>query len=428
MKKSIIVTGIIAGLSTIALFIYIRLSSGEQNEELNFAIAEKGKFEIVVSGTGELLPERSVDIRGPKLVQYRNIRIAGLKINDIIPEGTRVKKGDYIATLDRTIFANNLTDELNKLKTLQDSVAKKILDTAVVISALRDNIRNQNFIVEEARITVQQSKYEPPATMRRAELELDKSIRLLQQKKNLYTLQRRQTGVDIKNLKVTLNIQQRTVNDLNDILAQFIITAPSDGLLVYKTDRSGVKIKSGSTLDPFNPVVATLPDLSSMLSKVYVSEVEVNKVKPGQPVQITLDALQKTALTGHVATIANIGEQLPNSDSKMFEVLIKVKEADPRLMPSMTTSNRMIIVTYENVTYVPIESVQAGVESVPFVYTKEGTKQIVLPGESNDKNIIIEKGLAPGTTIWLRTPDDPGKFNLAGMDLIPVIKEREKIR
>ena len=72
--------------------------------------------------------------------------------------------------------------------------------------------------------------------------------------------------------------------------------------------------------------------------------------------------------------------------------------------------------------------VQAGAESVPFVYTKEGTKQIVLPGESNDKNIIIEKGLAPGTNIWLRTPDDPGKFNLAGLDLIPFIKEREKIR
>ena len=156
-------------------------------------------------------------------------------------------------------------------------------------------------------------------------------------------LKQQQTIADIKSVIVNLNIQQRKVDDLNEILSQFVITAPSDGLLIYKTDRSGVKIKSGSTLNPFDPVVATLPDLSSMISKVHVSEVEVNKVKPGLPVEITLDALQETGLTGTVQSIANIGEQLPNSDSKMFEVLIRVNESDPRLMPSMTTTNKVII-------------------------------------------------------------------------------------
>jgi hypothetical protein len=250
----------------------------------------------------------------------------------------------------------------------------------------------------------------------------------MEQKKSLYSLQKRQTGVDIKNLKVNLNIQQRTVDDLNNILAQFIIKAPADGLLVYKTDRSGVKIKSGSTLDAFNPVVATLPDLSSMFSRMYVSEVEVNKIKTGQPVQIRLDALENIELTGHVASIANIGEQLPNSDSKMFEVFIRVKESDPRLMPSMTTDNRIITKTFDNVTFVPVESVQAGEDSIPFVYTREGAKQIIVPGESNEKSIIVEKGVSPGTILWLRTPDDPGKFRLAGRDLITVIREREKLK
>ena len=119
---------------------------------------------------------------------------------------------------------------------------------------------------------------------------------MLEQKKKNYLLKRQQTIADIKNVTVNLNIQQRKVDDLSEILSKFVITAPSDGLLIYKTDRSGVKIKTGSTLDPFDPVVATLPDLSSMLSKMHVSEVEVNKVKPGLPVLITLDALQDAAI------------------------------------------------------------------------------------------------------------------------------------
>jgi HlyD family secretion protein len=428
MKKTYIITGIAVSLSTIALFIFIGLGKGGASGEINYSAAMKGGFEIAVTGIGELVPERSVNIAGPKLVQYRNIRMAGLKITDIIPEGSRIKKGDYIATLDKSNFDNNLKDELTKLKVLKDSVEMKILDTAVVLSTLRDDIRNQSFTVEEAEITVAQSKFEPPATIRLAELSHDRAQRLLEQKKNLYSLQRQQAKADIKNLKVLRDIQQRTVNDLQQILAQFTITAPADGILIYKTDRAGIKIKAGSTLNPFDPVVATLPDLSSMLSKVYVSEIEVNKVKKGQPVQITLDALQKTSLTGKVASIANIGEELPNSDSKMFEVLIKVDNSDPRLLPSMTTSNKLIIRTYENVTFVPIECVHAGEDSIPFVYTRSGDRQIVIPGEADDKNIIIEKGLTAGTEIWVRTPDDPSRFSLAGIDLIPVIREREKIR
>jgi len=218
-----------------------------------------------------------------------------------------VKKGDYIATLDRTTLDNNLKDEFTNLKTLQDQMDMKILDTAVVLSNLRDDIKNQIFTVEEAHITVAQSKYEPPATIRRAELDLDETIRFLEQKKNLYALQSKQSIADIRNLKVNLDIEQRKVDDLRNVLTQFVIKATGDGMLIYKTDRSGVKIKSGSSLDPFDPVVATLPDLSSMLSKIYVSEIEVKKVKAGQSVQITLDAFHDKPITGHVASIANIG-------------------------------------------------------------------------------------------------------------------------
>ncbi len=95
-------------------------------------------------------------------------------------------------------------------------------------------------------------------------------------------------------------------------------------MVTYKKDRMGVKIKTGSFMNPFDQVVATLPDLSSMISRMYVSEIDVTKIKPGLSVQISIDAFKDRSITGKVASVANIGEQFSNSDSKVFEVHIRL--------------------------------------------------------------------------------------------------------
>jgi HlyD family secretion protein len=189
-------------------------------------------------------------------------------------------------------------------------------------------------------------------------------------------------------------------------------------MVIYKKEYNGTKRKAGSQVNPFDRVIATLPDLSTMISKTYVSEIEVNKVKPGQKVVISIDAMPGKSLTGVVKSVANIGEQLENSDAKMFEVLIKIDGLNPELRPAMTTYNKIIINSYDNVIYIPTECVNAGVDGIPFVYRKNKTKQVVVLGEMNDKNIIVREGLEPGTTIYLVPPEDPSKFRLVGMDLI----------
>jgi RND family efflux transporter MFP subunit len=428
MKKTVIITALVVVLTSVALIAFVRMTSGKRNQEMYYTEAKKGTFEIAISNTGELIAENSVDIKGPNIVQNRNFRVAPIKISDLVPEGTVVKKGDYIATLDRSNFNNTLKDEMDILKTNQTDLEMKILDTALVMSNLRDEIKNQYFVVEEVSVNLDQSKYEPPAVQRQAALELDKAQRLLVQKTKLYSLRSAQTRTEIKTLRSQVNNQSNKVKDLQAVLEKFTVTAPSDGMVIYKKDRLGNKIKTGSMVNPFDPAVATLPDLSTMLSKIYVSEIDINKVKTGQPVQLTIDAFQGKSYSGKVAVIGNIGEQLANSDSKVFEVLVKIDGSDPMLRPSMTTSNKVITKTFADVVYVPSESVQAGPDSITFVYTRDGTRQVVIPGESNDKNIIIEKGLKPGTSVWLATPKNPDKFMIAGSDLIPVIRERGNAR
>jgi HlyD family secretion protein len=428
MKKTIIIASVLVVVAIIVAII-VGKASAKKNALNLYVEAKKGEFSIVVTTTGELQAEKSTDITGPDFSQSRLIRAMDIKITDIIPEGTEVKAGDYVATLDRTSFDNSLKDELEKLTTAETNLEVKILDTAVTLSNLRDNIKNLNFSVEEAKITLDQSKFEPPTTIRQAEISLDKAKRTLDQAIKGYSLKVEQAKSDMRTIKTTLTEEKQRVADLQSVLSKFIISAPSSGMVIYKRDRSGAKRKVGSSISPWDNVVATLPDMKTMISKTYVNEIDVSKVKIGQQVDVLVDAFPEKKYTGAVTSVANIGEQLPNADAKVFEVQIKVDQSDPILRPSMTTGNKIVTKTIQNVTYVPLESVQTGADSIPFVYLKKGDKQIVVTGESNENNIVVEQGVEPGALLYLNTPADPQKFTtLLGQNLIPIIKEKEKAK
>jgi multidrug efflux pump subunit AcrA (membrane-fusion protein) len=427
MKKTLYTTSIVIAAAFILLFALNRIGSKRTTNEF-YTKVQKGQFEISVISAGELLAEKSVDIKGPEIAMGRDIRFFNIKIQDLIPEGTVVKEGDYIATLDRTDLNNSLKDAQDLLTTRQTNLDMKLLDSAVVLNDLRDGIKNQRFIVQEAAMTLHNSKYEPPTTIRQAEIELDKSQRSFEQLQRSYTQILAQNKTDIINQNYWVKKVSRRVKDIEEVLSEFTVKAPAPGMVIYKREWSGNKRKVGSMIDPFDRVVATLPDLTSMLSKTYVNEIDVSKMKIGQNVNITIDAFPKKMYTGTVSFVANVGEKLLNSDDKVFEVQIKVEGSDLALRPSMTTGNKIIVSTVKDAIYIPVECVQAGVDSIPFVYTKKGIKQIVLLGESNEKYVLIEKGLDAGTLLYLNNPENPEKFRLEGKELIQIIKEREKAK
>jgi HlyD family secretion protein len=427
MKKVYIIPGIVVLVSVLALVVFNRLASEKKKAGLYTEVV-KGDFEIIVTTAGELRAENSVEIKGPEIAQRGDMRSMEIRIQDLVPEGTIVQEGDYVAQLDRSNFDNTLKDINDWLATAEKDLNMKILDTAVTLSALRDEVLNQRYIVEADSITLRNSQFEPPTTIRTAEINYDQSKRTLGQRQKRYDLRVAYANFEIGNMRWRIGRITRRKNDYEDVLSNFTVRAPASGMIIYKRDWRGNKRKTGSQINPFDRVIATLPDLSSMMSRIYVSEIDISKLKPGQKASIKVDAFPQKTFNGVISSVANIGEKLPNTDSKVFEVLIKIDGTDPLLRPSMTTGNKVTISTFKDVTYVPVECVQAEEDSIPFVYTKTGKRQVVLLGLANEKNVIIEKGLEPGTRIYLETPENPEKFKLTGIELIPVIKEREKAK
>jgi hypothetical protein len=172
-------------------------------------------------------------------------------------------------------------------------------------------------------------------------------------------------------------------------------------------------------------VVATLPNLSAMNSKTYVNEIDISKVSVGQKAEIEVDAFPGKKFPGEVFEVANMGEQMQNSNAKVFEVIIHINGYDSILRPSMTTKNRIITEVIDSVLYVPIECINAN-DSITFVYKDHRRKQVIT-GKSNETDIIILEGLEEGDEVYLLPPEnaDDWSFDLLDEEIVKKYAEKK---
>ncbi len=403
---------IIAGFIVLAIIAYLIFSKNDTQQEIT-AKVQRGTFPIEVTTTGELVAKSSEKIYGPPGI--RQIQIWQVKIQDIIPDGTVVDSGQYVATLDRTEISNKIKDEETNVEKFQTQQTKTKLDTSLDLRSARDELINLKFDLEEKKITLEQSKYEPPATIRQVEMELEKAQRTLDQAQKNYKLRYQKAVANMQEVNASLTQAMRKRDQLIEVMKQFTITAPKAGMVIYKRNWDGTKMGIGSTYNAWENVVAELPDLTEMISKTYVNDIDISKVKVGQKVKIGIDAFPEKKFTGKVTEVANIGEEQQNSNAKVYEVRILVNEFDSILRPAMTTKNTIETAVIDSVLYVPIEAVFSN-DTMSFVFRKDGSRLIrqqVIIGQSNENQIIILAGLKVDETVSLVQPDNSDKLRLA---------------
>ena len=405
MKKySLIFLGVIALI--VILFFAFKGSSKSDNIEVVVPV-EKGKFVVDITTTGELEAKNSVKIIGP--TRLRDFRIYNVTINDIVPEGTVVKKGDWVANLDRSEFNTKLQDQQIDFEQAQSQYIQTQLDTALQMRQARDELINLAYSVEEAELVLEQSAYEPPATVKQNEINLDRAKRNYQQAKDNYVIKLEQNKAKMQDVAAELRKSQRELNSLLELGNAFTVYAPEDGMVIYSKGWDGKPVKAGSQINSWDATVATLPDLTTMVSKTYINEVDVRKVIPGQKVEIGLDAFPEKKLKGLVTRVANVGEQRPNSDAKVFETLIEIQGTDDMLKPSMTTSNRIITSVLDTALFIPLECLHSQDDSITYVFLRKGIKKVkqeIKIGGTNNNLAVVELGLEEGDKIYLSVPED----------------------
>ncbi|MGD9931124.1 MAG: efflux RND transporter periplasmic adaptor subunit [Mangrovibacterium sp.] len=413
-------------LIPIVLLVFIvAFRSNKQESPMITSTVQRGEFKVKVYSSGQIESENKENIPVPAKLSDRSLRIWNLKITELVEEGTYVDSGDFVARLDPEAVQEqikNVQDEMDKAYTeYQDAK----IDSNLNLSNQRDAITNALLDMEEKKIIMNESIYESPSIQKKAQMDYDKAERKHGQELNAYQLKKQQEENKVNRQFIGFRQLKERYEGLEELYRSLTITAPKAGIVTYIKNPWGVT-KVGSDVGG-NGAVATIPDMSNLISRTFINEIDISKVKEGQRVEIGIDAFPDKKMTGEVISIANIGQTMPNSDAKVFEVKIKVFGEDKDLKPAMTTSNVIYTNTYPDTLSIPADAVFEN-DSMQFVYLLRSglVRQVVKLGEENENFVLVAKGLSEGDEVCLNEPEGAADFPVEGLDIYLEIKQEKE--
>ena len=403
---------LIAGGVVLLFAIWLLARGSPPADHAILATATRGPFTATVTTSGELRAKESVQITAP--AGAMQVGAWQMRIQSLVPEGTIVKTGDVVADLDRSTLGTRLTDVNLALEKAEAQDEQAMLDSALTLSQARETIRNDSLDLESKRLAKEQAVYEAPTVQRQTEIDFERAQRALAQAQSDLRTRTQQAEAKMREMGTEVEHQRNLQKQIQDVMAGFTIRAPSPGMVIYVREWNGKKRTVGSQVYAYEPSVATLPDLTHMESVTYVNEIDVRRLAVGQSVALTLDADPGKHLTGKVASVANVGEQRPNTDAKVFEVHITVLETDTTLRPGMTTGNAIETLRLPDALVIPLEAMYSD-SGVTYAYRQSGSrvvKQEIAAGEMNDHEVVVERGLAKGDRVLLSAPANAGGLKL----------------
>ncbi len=406
-KKKIAIISIVSLISIFLIYRY--LSPSPDDKTYLMSKIEKGDFIGEVITSGEAQSTSLEKINGPN--NLRKFKLNNLKIQDLVSEGTIVKAGDYVGRLDPSSVNEQIIDARLNLETAQSRFTQQELDTTLSLKQERNSIKDLRFGMEEIKLELKQSIYEPPATIRKLEINLEKTARDLKEKLENYKIKKRQANAKMVEVGTQVSKINKKLNDLLNLLKSFTIFSNGNGMITYIKNWDGSKKKVGSSISPWDASIASLPDLTKMESKTYANEVDIRKIKKGLPVKVGFDAFPDIEMNGIVTSVANVGENKRGSDIKVFQVLIKLDGSNDNIKPGMTTSNKILTFEKKDVLSIPLEAIFSQ-DSIMFVYKKSGfsvTKKEIKIGDSNNDSAIITEGLIENDIVYLNKPEGYSK-------------------
>lgn len=204
--------------------------------------------------------------------------------------------------------------------------------------------------------------------------------------------------LDVESSELSVTKSQNALADANDNLENYYVRAPFGGTIAKINVKTGDPASSGTT-------VATLIGNEQMVD-IPLNEVDVAKVKIGQKVTLTFDAIDGLTLTGKVASIDAVGTVTQGVVN--YTVTISFDSSDPRVKPGMSTTASIITQVAQDVLVVPSSAVKnsaagAYVQTPSEIITEAPIQTPVTTGISDDTKTEIVSGLTEGQQIITKT-------------------------
>jgi len=368
-------------------------------------VVRKGTFEKYIETKGEIHGKNALFITLDDIFKNYELGIRDLKIKDMVPEGTIVKKGDWVATLDQASINQRIQEIREEIDRRLAYLNDAIIDSTISLTTMRQRISELQFDLQYSELDLEQSQYESPAYQRRIQTAYNQKVRQIDRAKRDYELRRIDQSNRLRRYEERYNQYLKIDESLGIAIEACNIKAPQDGMVVYARVR-GRKIRIGDEVSPWRPEIASIPDLSVLVSETYVEEIDIARISVGDSVLISVDATPGEIFPATILRIANVGQDLAGFESKVFAVTIELAESNRKLLPGMTSTNQIIQERIPQQLSIPRISLFAD-DNQCFVYLKRAGKvwkRAVETGAENDDYIVITSGLEERDRILTKPP------------------------
>lgn len=188
------------------------------------------------------------------------------------------------------------------------------------------------------------------------------------------------------------------------------VLAPIDGTVIELGIEQGEVVTPGVQQTFEGRPLMTIGDLSTLIVRVELNQIDIAKMKLGQTAELTFDALPGKKYSAVVTKTAPAGVKPKGKEVEVFPVEATLANADPSIKPGMTADVRFSIDVKPGVLSAPIEAVrrEAGKSWVTKIVLQEGKetseKVEVVVGARNDRELELSSGVAEGDELLV----DPG--------------------
>jgi len=344
-----------------------------QSGAIEIEIVTQQSIAGVISATGKILvPENRMAVIGP-VNQGRIVRLyAG--------QGTRVRKGQKLADLESADIDQAEADYLKALADYQNAVRSSAAEVK-----LAQESYDRNKLLYEQKITAGKNLQSAEHDLEVAKAAAENSVNGT---KAALTAARRKLLI--------LGLTDATIDALSkrtDLAATFSLNSPIDGIVIERNATIGASVATDANL-------FKIINLSQVWIDANVFEKDLQRVRPGQEVKLTVPAFPQTTFSGRVIFV----DSVVNPETRTVNVRTEVANPDGRLKPDMFANVQIVTDVNRAAISIP-QSAILNDEGKTVVFVADGNgykKRQVQAGIQNNDRVEIVDGLNAGDKVVVK--------------------------
>ena len=393
------------------------------NEANHSANVEKNDLRLVVETTGQIVPDREVEIK---------CKASGEIIRLTVDVSDKVSSGDLLLQLDPEkeellVQQNEVNLDISKARLRKAKLELKIAEEGLQNETKRALSTFNSIKVKTAetkagldrQIELNQQNLSAPENLERARTSSAQAeSELIAAEARIAELKIREYQIHLKKEDVRIAEAQVKTNELSlsnavERLNDTTVLAPIDGIVAERLVQTGQIIASGINNVGGGTRVLSLVDLSRVFVRAVVDESDIGKIRKNQHADISVDAFPGKNFKGIVRRVATKGTIEANVVS--FEVRIEIiSENKVDLKPQMTANLEILALEKKNVLLIPVQAVtRKRDKAFVAIASKSDTvenREIEI-GESDGRVIEILNGLNEGEKVILPVVESKSRWS-----------------